>query len=208
MPDPKEIVAAGYDRVATRYAALEAERFAWPRLRWLEPLLAELPSGSPVLDAGCGDGIPALEAIAERHIATGVDISAAQSEAASRNVPGARVLHGDIAAQEFPADTFAAIVALYVLEHLPRDEHGWLFARFAEWLRPDGQLLLTTERGDDPGTVGDWLDVPMYFSQFDAERTTALLEASGFELVRCEIEVQLEGDREIEYVWFRARKRS
>jgi SAM-dependent methyltransferase len=208
LPDAKEIVAAGYDRVAKRYAALEAERSAWPRLRRLESLLAELPPGSPVLDAGCGHGVPALAKIAERHGATGVDISEAQSEAASRNVPGARVLHGDIAAQEFPADTLAAIVAFYVLEHPPRDEHGRLFARFAEWLRPDGQLLLTTERGDDPGTMGDWLDVPMYFSQFDEERTTALLEAAGFELVHREIEGQLEGDREVEYVWFHGRKRS
>lgn len=208
MPETRAIVAAGYDRVATQYAALEAERSTWPRLRRLESRLAELPPGGSVLDVGCGDGIPALAAIAERHVATGVDISAAPSEAASKNVPAARVLHGDIAAQEFAPDTFAAIVVFYVLEHLPRVEHGLLLSRFAEWLLPGGQRLVTTERGDDPGSVGEWLDVPMYVSQFDEEGTTALLQAAGFDLVHLEVEAQLEGDREVEYVWFHARKRS
>jgi SAM-dependent methyltransferase len=177
LADAKEIVASGYDRVARRYADLEGERSSWPRLRRLEALLADLPLGSRVLDVGCGDGIPALAAIAERHAATGVDISATQSEAARMNVPAAHVLHGDVASQEFPAETFAAIVGFYVLGRLPRDEHAPL-------------------------------DVPMYFSQFDEERTTALLEAAGFDLVHRELEAQLEGDREVEYVWFHARKRS
>jgi cyclopropane fatty-acyl-phospholipid synthase-like methyltransferase len=207
LSDTKGIVAAGYDRIAARYAALEAERSAWPRLRRLEPILAELPPGSPVLDVGCGDGIPALAAIAERHVAAGIDISAAQSKRASQNVPAARVLNGDIAAQDFPANTFAAIVAFYVLEHLPREEHGPLLGRFARWLRPGGHLLLTTESGDEPGTVGEWLDVPMYFSQFDEKRTTELLEAAGFDAIVHEVEAQLEGDREVEYVWFHARRR-
>jgi cyclopropane fatty-acyl-phospholipid synthase-like methyltransferase len=207
LSDTKRIVAAGYDRIAARYAALEAERSAWPRLRRLEPILAELPPGSPVLDVGCGDGIPALAAIAERHVATGIDISATQSKRASQNVPAARVLNGDIAAQDFRANTFAAIVAFYVLEHLPREEHGPLLGRFARWLRPGGHLLLTTESGDEPGTVGEWLDVPMYFSQFDEKRTTELLEAAGFDAIVHEVEAQLEGDREVEYVWFHARRR-
>lgn len=207
MSDTKRIVAAGYDRIAARYAALEAERSAWPRLRRLEPILAELPPGSPVLDVGCGDGIPALAAIAERHVATGIDISATQSKRASQNVPAARVLNGDIAAQDFRANTFAAIVAFYVLEHLPREEHGPLLGRFARWLRPGGHLLLTTESGDEPGTVGEWLDVPMYFSQFDEKRTTELLAAAGFDAIVHEVEAQLEGDREVEYVWFHARRR-
>lgn len=55
--EPSEIVAAGYDAVADRYAALESEE--WPRTRWLRMLLDRLSPGSAVLDLGCGNADPA-----------------------------------------------------------------------------------------------------------------------------------------------------
>jgi SAM-dependent methyltransferase len=208
LADAKGIVAAGYDLVADRYAALEGTNSRWPRLRRLGALLADLPPGSRVLDVGCGNGLPALAMIAQSHTATGIDISAVQSAAAKRNVPTADVIHGDVAAQDFPAASFDAVVAFYVVEHLPREEHGPLFARFARWLRPGGHLLFTTEIGEDSGSVSGWLDVPMYFSQFDEETTARLLDSAGLDLVRRDSESQHEGDREVGYVWFHARRRS
>jgi cyclopropane fatty-acyl-phospholipid synthase-like methyltransferase len=207
LPDAKEIVAAGYDRVASRYPELESAGSQWPRLRRLRALLAELPPGSRILDLGCGNGLPALAAIAERHEATGVDISAAQVEAARGNAPAARVLEGDAGACDFPPETFDAVVAFYVLDHIPREEHAALFGRIAGWLRPGGLLLFTTELEEEEGTVGEWLGTPMFFSQFHPAITAGLVEEAGFELLRQEAEAQLEGDREITYVWFFARKR-
>jgi ubiquinone/menaquinone biosynthesis C-methylase UbiE len=119
----KGIVAAGYDRVASRYAELEAPGREWPRMRWLDEVLSRLPDRSEVLDVGCGNGLPATRAIAERHRVTGVDISSKQIELARHNVPEARLIHGDAASVEFPAASFDAIVAFYVLEHLPPATH-------------------------------------------------------------------------------------
>jgi len=56
--DPKEIVRAGYDVISRIYRGDEegedcAHYHAW--LDELEPLLAP---GSPVLDLGCGCGVP------------------------------------------------------------------------------------------------------------------------------------------------------
>lgn len=200
-------MAAGYDRVADRYAALEAPGSAWPRLRRLTELLARLPEGSHVLDVGCGNGLPGLAAIAERHRATGIDVSSAQVEAARRNVPTARVLRQDVRSCDFPPGSLDAIVALYVVEHLPREEHRALFERFAGWLRPGGFLLFTTEADEDPGRVGEWLDVPMFFSQFAPAETAALVEKAGFELVAADAEPQLEGNQEVTYAWFLGRRR-
>lgn len=48
--DPKQIVAQGYDQVADAYAQLE--QALWPRMRWLDKLLAALPTGAAILDLG------------------------------------------------------------------------------------------------------------------------------------------------------------
>jgi len=53
---PDALVARGYDRVADRDEALEPAGRAWPRLRRLDRLLADVPAGARVLDAGCGNG--------------------------------------------------------------------------------------------------------------------------------------------------------
>ena len=131
------LVAQTYDRVADRYEGLELADRAWPRLRWLDRLLDGVPAGSPVLDVGCGNGLPATARIAEHHEAVGVDISAEQVERARRNVPTARFLHGDLrsAALDGP---FAAIAAFDVIEHVPREEHAAVFARWCQLLEPSG----------------------------------------------------------------------
>lgn len=205
VTDPKELVARGYDAVADAYAKLERPEAEWPRLRHLRELLARTPEGAAVLDIGCGSGVPATRAIAAAHEAVGIDISRAQIELARRNVPGASFVHGDIMAVDFPPHSFAAIVAFYVLDHLPREEHAALFARAAGWLRPGGLFLFSVEHGDEPGTVGEWLGAPMFFSQFDPETTLELLEGRGFRVLEHEVEPQIEGDVEVEYLWVLAR---
>ena len=77
--DPRQVVAAGYVKVALRYLELERDESEWPRMRWLRELLSRLPDGSDVLDVGCGNGVPATKLIAERHRTTGIDISAVQN---------------------------------------------------------------------------------------------------------------------------------
>ena len=151
--DPGRLVAAGYDHAAERYAALEAPEAPWPRAERLNNLLVRLPAGAHVLDAGCGNGIPALQLISERHRATGVEISKTQAALARRNAPEARVIHSSLADVAFAAGTFSAITAFSVIDHVPRDRHGELFRRFAEWLRPGGYLLFTVEPYDEPGDV-------------------------------------------------------
>ena len=201
------MVERGYDEVADAYAALEADDVEWPRMRHLRELLSQLPIGGDVLDVGCGNGVPEMVAIQERHNGVGVDVSAAQIDRAREKVPEARFIHGDMLGVSFDDASFDAIVSFYAIEHVPREEHGRLLKRFYRWLRPGGRLLFTLEAGgDEPGRTAEWLGVPMFFSYHDADATTTLLEHAGFVVERREVESQLEGDREIEYVWFHARK--
>ena len=46
----------------------------------------------------------------------------------------------------------------------------------------------------------------MFLSHFDAETTLAFAREAGFEVVRQAVEAQLEGDREIAYLWVLARR--
>jgi SAM-dependent methyltransferase len=203
--DPGSIVETGYDIVADRYAALEAEGDEWPRMRWLGRLLDRVDQGARVLDLGCGNGVPATRAIAARHEAIGVDLSAGQIERAKRNVPDAEFIRADLTEIEF-SEPFAAIAAFYVIEHLPRERHPETFERFYGWLRRRGYLLFTIEPDDEPGIVGEWLGQPMFFSQYSAERTLELVREAGFEVLETAIEAQLEGTREVSYLWVLAQR--
>lgn len=156
--------------------------------------------------SGCGNGVPATRLAAERFDVTGIDISGAQIERARRNVPGATFVQADLREVEFDAP-FAAIAAFYVVDHLPRELHRQLFERFARWLEPGGRLLFTIEPHDEPGVVGSWLGRPMFFSQYDAATTLALVEEAGFDVVTSGRESQFEGDHDVEYLWVLAQRR-
>ncbi len=204
--NPKTIVETGYDQAAEAYSRLEGHQ-QWPRMKWLGKVLATLDPGSAVLDLGCGSGDPADIEIARLHNVTGVDISRTQVRKARRNVPRGRFLHGDLEVLDFPAACFDAVVSFYTLEHLPREQHGPLLRRIHDWLRPGGLLLFSYEAGEMNDVTGEWLGVPMFLSAFDPETIKGLVQAAGFEIEETDSETQLEGDREVPYLWILAQKR-
>jgi cyclopropane fatty-acyl-phospholipid synthase-like methyltransferase len=201
-----EVVARGYDRVAGEYAALESQRSPWPRLDRVRAFIADLPDGSRVLDVGCGNGVPATREIATRHSVMGVDISPAQIALARSNVPNATFHCADAREIEFPAGSFDAIVALYLIDNVPCEDYPALFRTLAGWLRPGGRILLSAEPGDDPGRIYEWLGVPMFINTLPVEEVAALLGQASLRVVGIETESQLEGGREIEFAWFVAER--
>ncbi len=46
----------------------------------------------------------------------------------------------------------------------------------------------------------------MFFSQYDAETTLELVRAAGFQVVEHAVESQLEGERQVSFLWVLARK--
>jgi hypothetical protein len=57
MNDPKRIVAAGYDAMATRFDEWQTHVVGPPRMQYVEKLLGLLPSRPDVLELGCGAGV-------------------------------------------------------------------------------------------------------------------------------------------------------
>jgi 2-polyprenyl-3-methyl-5-hydroxy-6-metoxy-1,4-benzoquinol methylase len=111
-----------WDYYPTYIAKLEAVR-AW---------LNGLPSGTRVLDAGCGEGVIVDEFSAKLQI-EGVDA----------NYSSDRVHAGSVTALPYPAETFECALCLDVLEHLSYDEQPRALAELHRVLKPGGQLLVS-----------------------------------------------------------------
>lgn len=206
MDEAGSIVGAGYDRAAEHYSRLEQTDAPWPRLRWLRAVLSQLPDGARVLDLGCGSGAPVAREIADRHRVVGVDVSPRQIELAEENVPGGEFVCADALDVDFPPESFDAVVSLYTIDHVPRDEHSPLLERMGRWLKPGGLLLVSVEDADRPEVRREWLGVEMYFSHFDAETTCRIARDAGFRIEVAAVEGQLEGDVEVSYLWLLARR--
>ena len=205
-PRPQDIVAAGYDQVAERYLAWSPGRPSGARQRILELADATIPRGTDVLELGCGAGVPMTARLAEGRRLTGVDGSTTQLALARRHVPGATFLQADITTLDRPPASCDAVVAFYVLTHVPREELAPLLGRIRGWLRPGGIFLASFGVEDDPGTIEpDWLGVPMYFSHFSARVNRRLVDAAGFTIEWSEVLREPEDRFDARFLWILAR---
>jgi cyclopropane fatty-acyl-phospholipid synthase-like methyltransferase len=195
------IIGRGYDQVADEYEALESAEAPWPRLERLRTFAADLPRGSRILDIGCGNGVPATQELALKHAVTGVDISGEQIARARRNVPTATFICGDARHVDLPLGAFDAIVALYLIDNIAREDYPAFFRRLAQLLRPNGRVLLSAEPGEDRWQSYNWLGVPMFINTVPTDELVKLLQDAGLAVVGTEFETQLEGGQAIEYAW-------
>lgn len=183
----KRLVERGYDRMAERYLASKGALGA-ETAELLDALTRGLDGEAAILDLGCGAGVPVTRWLAGRFRVTGVDLSARQLALAREAVPGATFIRGDMAEMDFAPGSFAAIVSLYAIIHLPREEHPALLARIARWLAPGGGFLATWPVTAWEGEERDWhgWGAAMWWSHHGSEENLALLRAAGFVIERAE----------------------
>jgi SAM-dependent methyltransferase len=178
--DYKTLVRTGYDRCAERYN--QARAIEPPS--GLDRLAERLQPGTRVLDLGCGGGTPITKFLAERFTVTGIDFSAEQIRRARLSVPRAEFIESDVTAVKFPAESFGAVVAFFVLFHLPRDDQRELLQRVHNWLVPGGLLLATLSVFNEmPYTEPDFFGVEMYWTNFAQEEYHDLLRSFGFNIL-------------------------
>lgn len=101
--DPKDIVRRGYDLVSWAYRPDDADDGRYGA--WLDLLEERVVPGSPVLDLGCGCGIPVARRLAQRYAVTGVDFSEVQTARARELVAGANFVCADMTTVTFPEDS-------------------------------------------------------------------------------------------------------
>jgi SAM-dependent methyltransferase len=175
------MVEAGYDAASFAYRSDDEPDGEYGS--WLGEAMEGLPAGAPVLDLGCGCGVPAARWLVARGFrVTGVDLSPVQIERARRLVPGARFVEADMGTVRFPKGTFDAVVALYSLIHVPVAEQPRLLSSIRRWLRPGGRFLAIVGAESWTGVEDDWLGAgaPMWWSHEDAATYLRWLDEAGF----------------------------
>ncbi len=188
FPDRLQQVRDGYNAIADEYAVWSARIRDERREKWTKFLLEQLPENAPILDLGCGNGLPSTLVLASRFAVTGVDFSERQIEAARTNVPQAEFIFADMSALDFPDCRFAAITAFYSIIHLPRERQPDLFRKIAGWLQPGGYLVTVLGATDSPGDVDpDWLGAPMFWSHYPPEINCRMATDAGLEIVNSEL---------------------
>ncbi|MEU3464899.1 class I SAM-dependent methyltransferase [Streptomyces sp. NPDC006733] len=116
-------------------------------------LAEKLPTGSRVLDLGCGTGLPSIRQLAEAgHRVVGVDLSAGMLALAAQYVPEAEFHQGDIADVHpgGPLDLgrFDAVTAFFSLLMLPRAEIPHTLRAIHDLLEPEGLFVLSMVEAD------------------------------------------------------------
>ncbi|UNI19431.1 hypothetical protein JDV02_005615 [Purpureocillium takamizusanense] len=214
---PQTLVQRGYDEIAETYLQWATQKET-PRPAQLQLLLRELgPAVAPsahVLELGCGAGVPGTQILSRacgRVVAN--DISTAQMRLARTHIGTAdtnvEFMPGDMTQLSFHDGSFQAVVALYSIIHLPRDDQRAMFRRAYAWLAPGGLLLCnlgTSEDDEGEGSVASWLGTQMYWSQCGPEANARMVAEAGFDVVRNTIIEEEEDGRVIPFQWILARK--
>jgi len=180
--DNKKLVQAGYNTIAAEYLATRTDTSEDVQL--LQELVARLPEGARVLDAGCGAGVPVTKILSRFFDVTGVDFAQAQIEMARQLVPNAKFICHDIVDLNLPDGSFDAVCSYYTIIHIPRQEHRKLLQNFHRMLKPGGLALLCLGANDIEHDIDDnYHGSPMYWSHFDAETNLRLIGEAGFETI-------------------------
>jgi ubiquinone/menaquinone biosynthesis C-methylase UbiE len=198
----------GYDKIAPQYLAWSGPRPTETRAAYVQKLLGLLPPKAKVIELGCGAGVPTTQTLLAAGLdVTDVDISAGQLALAKEHIPGATLVHADMATLEYDC-AFDAVMAFYSLFHIPKAEQGEMLARMVGWLKPGGYLLFNL--GNDEGDVvtEDWMGAKMFSSGLGIEGNRKMLREHGKGLVIIDDELAKEkvGGIEETFHWVFARK--
>lgn len=152
-----------------------------------------------VLDLGCGNGKTTEALLDVGAIVTGIDFSGpAIQECMDRFGDGARFVCGDVCRLPFVDDTFDAVVAFHVLEHLTEQELGQVVTEIRRVLRPNGIVFLRCFAEGDmrsegkPESIRNGIlyryfseeNIRSVFSCFEVDSLTQVTDRTRFGTVR------------------------
>jgi SAM-dependent methyltransferase len=179
--------AAAFDAIGDRYD--EAFPTKQSQLDAGEWLAETLPTGSRVLDFGCGTGEPTARQLVDAgHHVTGVDLSAGMIELARANVPEGEFLQGDIAdlpsGPPFEPGSYDGVAAFFSLLMLRRSEIPPALHAIRELLVPDGLLALAMVEADVDDVPIPFLGHTIRVSGYLRDELREVVTGAGFEVIK------------------------
>jgi ubiquinone/menaquinone biosynthesis C-methylase UbiE len=171
-----------YDLIAEWYASERDEQTGVAEVR---SLASSIPSGSRILDIGCGNGIPLTrELLAAGHSVVGLDSSTAMLGRFRQNFPETPAVQGTVESCPFADLSFDAALAWGVLFHLKPDDQVTALASIARILKPGAPFLFTSGDVDGfEGKEGMMNGVLFRYYSFSVANYQRLLAGNGFAFV-------------------------
>ncbi|OJJ63128.1 hypothetical protein ASPSYDRAFT_41881 [Aspergillus sydowii CBS 593.65] len=235
----KEGIRKAYNTISNTYSDWTKTHHA-TRIKYLNVLLEHLNSGAPtpqsVLELGCGSGNPVTALLASSQYPTngantssstprfkviGNDISQQQLNLASKTLGSFKnvdLKEGDMMDLSFTERSLDAVLGMYALIHLPREEQKVLLKRINTWLRPGGYFLGNfaveeQESAFDHSWLGCGTDGGvMFWSSWGEEKTCEIFTEIGMEVVIREMVQDVEegddgGEKRVLFLWILGRKK-
>lgn len=179
--DPKQVVRAGYNNVASEYA--NARSRDTEDVRLLQELTKRLPNTAIILDAGCGSGHPITELLSNHFETVGVDFAENQIRLAKPRIRQAHFLCADLTKLPMRENSFDAICSYYAIIHVPRNEHARIISDFHRILKRSGLVLLCLGAGDLPKDIATWYGTEMFWSHYDKDKNLEMMKQCGFKIL-------------------------
>ena len=183
-----QTVQVPYDDIADQWDGVRAN-FGPKEAAYLGLLLQDTPTGSGVLDLGCGTGLPnAQHVVSREHCVVGVDSSSALLALEKRYVHDGEWVEADLAAVDFE-EWFAAVVCWDVLFHIERKFHGSFLEKIHRWLLPGGRRMLSSGGSDFdlPGFTDAMFGHEVFYDVYLIDQMVALVKEIGFAVVLVEL---------------------
>jgi ubiquinone/menaquinone biosynthesis C-methylase UbiE len=174
-----------FDQLAEKYQGEHSHNPFQAAL--VEKISSLVPAGSPVLDLGCGTGVPTAKILAESdHRVVGVDISEGMLRLAREQVPAAEFRHADF--KDLPDDfgSFDAVTAFFSLLMLSKADIEKTLTKVARWLKPGGYVGVGMVNFDGDSLPFEFLGVPVTVSGYLEPDLAALLERAGLTVLEIE----------------------
>ena len=148
--------------------------------------IERLPTGSKILDCGCGPGMDTERFARQGYQVTAIDLSEHFVDLTQKRVPTAQVRKMDMRYLAFPEASFDGVWSSFSLLHIRASEVAKTLSGFKSVLRPDGLFFAALHRG--PKT--DWVKTTIsgmerdtYVQEWIQSEIEALVQASGFKIV-------------------------